>query len=171
MSNTTTKTQIAKAKSFAFRKDIYLLGIDSEGVKYWLESPSWDCGWYWGFGYVETYTNNNNPAIAKDIDSHSHIDSSFMGKVGNGGEYIHNIYDCPTFAATTFTTNEGWKLSELFKTFYQLKESAGMFGKGGSNITTNPCAETLKNEAWAKHINEVMIPTVTAAILKILTPQ
>ena len=48
-----------KQTTTAFKKKIYLLGADAEGTKYWLEAPSWDCDWYWGFGYVETYTNNN----------------------------------------------------------------------------------------------------------------
>ena len=55
------KKKMKKEKRFAFGKNIYLLGSDKDGVKYWLEEASWDCGWYWGFGYVETYTNNSNP--------------------------------------------------------------------------------------------------------------
>jgi hypothetical protein len=72
------KTQIKKEQNFAFGKDVFLLGQDKEGIKYWLEAPKFDCGWYWGFGYVETYTNNDNPGKAKDINSHQHIDSSFI---------------------------------------------------------------------------------------------
>lgn len=175
---TTTKQLIAKRTSNAFGKDIYLLGIDADGVKYWLEAPKWDCGWYWGFGYVETYTNNENPSKSRDIDSHQHIDSSFMGSSEyydhskgcfRKGEYIHNIYDCPTFAATTFDEKTGWTLSELFRSFYSLKESAEMFGRGGSHTTTNPCQSMLQNKEWAKHINEVMIPAVTKQIIDILS--
>jgi hypothetical protein len=46
---------LSKRKSHAFGKDIYLIGKDKSGTNYWLESPSWDCDWYWGFGYIETY--------------------------------------------------------------------------------------------------------------------
>jgi hypothetical protein len=62
-----------KKQSHAFGKDIYLLGKTTDGELIWLEAPSWDCGWYWGFGYVETYTNNRRPDLAKDISSHSHF--------------------------------------------------------------------------------------------------
>ena len=48
-----------KKKIHVFGKDAYLLGKDDQGIQYWLESPSWDCDWYWGFGYVETYTNKS----------------------------------------------------------------------------------------------------------------
>ena len=176
---TTQKAIIAKKKSFAFGKDVYLLGTNSDGIKYWLEAPKWDCGWYWGFGYVETYTNNSNPEKAKDIESHQHIDSSFMGvseyyDTEKGcfrkGEYIHNIYDCPILASTTFSKETGWVLSELFKSFYNLKTTAEVLAKGSSHITTNPCADIIKNEAEVKRINEVVIPAITAKILELLTP-
>ena len=67
-----------KQTTVAFNKKIYLLGADAEGTKYWLEAPSWDCGWYYGFGYVETYTNNNYPNRSRDINSHQHFDGLFL---------------------------------------------------------------------------------------------
>lgn len=64
---------IEKKTYFAFKKNVYLIGINTEGEKVFLEEPSWDCGWYWGFGYLEVYTNNNNPSRAKDVSSHTHF--------------------------------------------------------------------------------------------------
>ena len=72
--------KIEKKKTEAFGKKTFLLGEDEEGVKYWLTAAKWDCGWYWGFGYIETYTNNKNPNNARDISSHSHWNSSIVGK-------------------------------------------------------------------------------------------
>ena len=181
MTTTNTKKEvISKQQSRAFGKDVYLLGIDEDGTKYWLQAPKWDCGWYWGFGYVETYTNNNRPDLAKDINSHQHIDSSFLGKLEyydtekgcfRQGEYIHNIFRCPKLSASTFTESEGWTLTELFNTFYSLKESAELFGRGGSHTTTNPCKDTLLNKEWTNHINTVLIPTITSKIIEILQPK
>ena len=164
----TTATVLNKQKSHAFGKDTYLLGSDNDGIKYWLEAPKWDCGWYWGFGYVKTYTNNSSPSKAKDINSHQHIDSSFMGNIG--GKYVHNIFDAPTLKNKTFSESEGWVLSELFKTFYTLKKTAELYNRGGSHLTTNPLADLLKDTDAEKHINEVLIPAVTAKIIEILTP-
>lgn len=28
----------------AFGKKVYLLGMDKNAIKYWLEEPKWDCG-------------------------------------------------------------------------------------------------------------------------------
>lgn len=163
------KNLIKKQSTHAFGKDIFLLGRDTDGTQYWLEKASWDCGWYWGFGYVETYTNNRNPSKSRDINSHQHIDSTFMGKMSNG-DYVHNIYDCPLLAEVTFTKEEGWILSELFKSFYQLKQSAELFGRGSAHITKNPCSELIKNEDWSKQINHEILPLVFEKIYTILSP-
>jgi hypothetical protein len=176
-----TKMVLAKQKRHAFRKDIYLLGQDEDGRNYWLEAPSWDCSWYWGFGYVETYTNNKSPKKSRDILSHEHIDSSFMGsqEVYNHekqcfvkGEYIHNIYDSPRLVKTTFTSDEGWKLSELFEQFYLLRKMAEFTHKEkpGCNVTTSPVNHG-KMSGWNEHINEFMIPMITAEIMRILSPE
>ena len=174
------KNTLKKQTSHAFGKDVYLLGNNADGVAYWLEAPKWDCEWYWGFGYVETYTNNRRPDKAKDIASHQHIDSSFMGsvevydtdkQVWKKGEYIHNIYDSPKFVNTTFSEKEGWTLSELFATFYHLRKSAEFFAKGGMHLITNPLASSLRDEKLAKKINEELIPAITSKIIQILSPE
>lgn len=174
----TTTQQLKKRQSFAFGKDIYLLGQDSDGTNYWLEAPKWDCGWYWGFGYVETYTDNENPSKARDMESHQHIDSSFMGsqeyydsekQCSRKGEYVNNIYDSPRLPIKTFTENEGWELSELFNQFYFLREAAENFGRGKCH-TANTKAPKWEKKDLAKEINEVHIPAVTKRILEILTP-
>ena len=45
---------IKKETKKVFNKNNYLLG-KRNGVKIWLVEASWDCGWYWGFGYIEEY--------------------------------------------------------------------------------------------------------------------
>jgi hypothetical protein len=173
------KNTIKPKKDNAFGKEVYLLGSDQDGIFYWLEAPKWDCGWYWGFGYVETYQKNRKPSKAKDIDSHRHIDSSFLGvqeiydtekQVWKKGEYIHNIYDSPKFVNTTFDEKTGWILSELFQRFYTLIKSAEMFGRGGCHTTTYE-SFSLKKEDWSKEINEKLIPEITAEIIRLLSPK
>jgi len=146
-----------------------LLGIDAQGVALWLTPPSWDCSWYWGFGYIHSK------------GSHSH----FSGLVGKqeywdsekgcfrNGEYINNIYDSLQLIETTFSYNEGWDISELFKQFYLLKEMAEFIRreKPGCNIATSPVDHNvLEVKEWNKHINTVMIPLITAKIMEILSP-
>lgn len=136
-----------KQKSHAFGKDIYLLGKDRNGDLCWLEAPSWDCGWYWGFGYVEIYTWQKRPDLSKDITCHIHIDG-ILDK-----HKSLNLY----FSDTTFTKKEGDRLDYLFTEFYQLKEQASRTHKIAPEI--------------AKEVNEVKIPFITDEIIKILTPK
>lgn len=155
--------QLPKQKTLAFKKDVYLLGADENGVKYWLEAPSWECGWYWGFGYIETYTNNDYPSKSKDINSHEHA-TDFMSKwftEWNGSK--------PQLAVMTFTEREGWELSELFKQFYFLKESAEYFKNGKANVSDTVAPRWEKPE-FVTEINQILIPAITSRILEILTP-
>jgi hypothetical protein len=175
----TTKTIIQKQKNHAFGIDIYLLGIDEQNKKLWLEAPKWNCGWYWEFGYVETYTNNKNPHLSKDIQSHSHI-SGFLGeqekydfekKAFVKGDFVHNLINYPKLNRATFTEDESWQLTELFKQFYLLKEMAEFCYKDlpGCNDTTSPVNHGDLSD-WYDKINKVMIPAITAKIIEILTP-
>lgn len=141
-----------------------LLGKDSEGVRYYLEAPSWDCGWYWGYGYITTK------------DSHQHADGEFKpDRSDDEKRREYNSYDSDTNIFTgqflvekTFTPEQGWILRELMATFYQMKKQAELVGRGGMHQTSNPLKALLLDEAEAKRINETVIPTITEAITIIL---
>lgn len=149
-----------KIKSRAFNKDVYLLGEDKDGTWYWLEEAKWDCDWYWGFGYIETYTRNKEPSRAKDIESHQHADD-FYPKWWQGDE--------PILTAITFTEKEGWELAELLKQFYILKESAEYFGRGKAYMADTKI-EPYKKPELVEEINKVRMPIIFNRIYEILTP-
>ena len=150
-----------KQKSNAFGKNVYLLGADENGTKYWLEEGKWDCGWYWGFGYIETYTRNNDPKNSKDINSHEHADN-FLSEFwnGTGGKLTDPV----------FSFSEGYELAELLKQFYILKDTAELLGRGGAHITTAKISEYKKPEL-VKEINEIRIPEVMNRIYQLLDPR
>lgn len=153
-----------KQKSHAFDKDVYLLGTDTDGIYYWLQAPSWDCEWYWGFGYIETYQNNKYPDRTKDIDSHSHA-TEFMS------EYFTEFNGSkPILKETTFNEQEGWELSELFAQFYHLQKQAEFWGVGKMHVA-NTQIKSWEDKALADKINKEMIPVVMARIMQILSPE
>ena len=119
----------------------------------YLTSPSWDCGWYWGFGYL----GNEN--------CHYHID-------GLTEHESINLFDAfkKHFGESLIIKNDNdlWKLCELFQTFYTLKETAELFRCGGSHYTENPCKELLIDKNLVTKINEVLIPNIIDEIYKIL---
>jgi hypothetical protein len=145
---------LKKRISKAFGKNIFLLGEDEQEIKYWLEEPTFDCGWYWGFGYIETYTNNKNPKGAKDINTHEHASKFypefFLGRL----------------VKTTFTEKEGWLLAELFRSFYLFRDLAEFYTYGNCHITESIFKP---DSAKAKEINKEIIPKITAKIIEILS--
>ena len=169
---------IDKRKETAFGKDIYLLGKKKDSEFIWLEKASWDCGWYWGFGYIETYTNNNSPSKSRDISSHSHW-SGLVGKqeIYNhekrcfvlSSDYIHHLNDNPDLESTVLTDSESWELADLMQTFYTLKDTAELFHSGNSHLTATEI--DLKDAEMENYINKVLLPKVFERIYQILTPE
>jgi hypothetical protein len=143
----------------AFGKKIYFLGTGKNGANYYLEAPSFDCGWYWGFGYVETYTNNKKPNLSRDIRSHEHFDGLFFGN----GQTAFDTYKS-FFSRSSLSDNDIWKLCDFMKTFYNLRETASIVGRGYSYITERAKLETLKDLEMVKTINEIMLPVLFSKI-------
>lgn len=152
-----------KEKRFVFGKDVYLLGQDENGKKYWLEAASWDCNWYYGFGYIETYTNNDKPEKSIDINSHEHYNTKIL-KNGLLPDNFRKI-----FINTPLNDEEIWQLNELMTTFYTIKRYMELLYRGTSNITNNPSKNIIKNEKeWSRLKNEVL-PDLFKKIYDILT--
>lgn len=117
-----------------------------DGRSIFLSVPTFDCGWYWGFGYL------GNSQCHFHLDSLDSMDSSLVNK---------NMYDqLKLLFGDSLTIADGklWKFCEVVQTIYTLKKAAEVFGRGGSYYTSNPDAELLKNQEWVNHINYVLIP-------------
>ena len=106
---------IKKANYRMFGKNIYLIGINSEGEKVFLEQASWDCGWYWGFGYLETYTNNRQITRSKDISSHSHFSNFDENNILN---------DWHTLESCVLSINDLNRLKQMMREALQLGNEA-----------------------------------------------
>lgn len=157
---------IKKIRSRAFGKDCYLLGADKKGVWYWLEAAKWDCDWYWGLGYVESYTRNESPITSKDVSSHNHFDSMFLGKAASCKDMFDEF-----FVETPLNDNEVWKLLELMNAAYIARRYSDMLYSGGAHISENPMKETIRNEVEYKRINEEVIPALMAEVYKLLSEE
>ena len=148
---------LEKRKIHRFNRDMYLLGVDDEGIEYWLEEPSWDCGWYWGFGYIETLNKTKT-----DIESHQHATD------------FYTEWKSKVLKQTTFTEAESWGLCELFDDFYTLRELADAQYHNGKlgNYTSERHGfdfNTLFKDGMV--INRDCLPFVMGKIISILTPE
>jgi hypothetical protein len=171
------KHVVKKHTDTAFGNRYYLLGVNEDRCPVWLQEPSWDCGWYWGCGYVNTFQHGRLPSLAKDIDSHRHADGYLFGQIRQGPSnhenYVHSVYESPNLVKTTFTAKQGWELGELFAQMYLLKDMAAFCSRSrpGCNVSGSNPVEHGDCTDMAKRINQVMLPAVFKAIEKILTEE
>lgn len=110
------------------------LGKNESGNIY-LSKHSWDCGWYWGFGYLG---NSGN---------HYHF-SSYLGHYGNDNKTdVKEV-----FTDTWITQNQWWILRDLFIQAYALKKAAETYKLGGHQ-TSAAAPYRVVNEDMASRLN------------------
>jgi len=123
--------------------------VDCENI--YLSAPSWDCDWYWGFGYL------GNKAC------HYHL---------NGIDKNINLHDAllEHFGDSLVIKNDGvlWTFCELVKTAYTLKETAEVFGRGSSNYTNNPCSSLIIDKKKVDEINKIILPKIFDEIYRLI---
>jgi hypothetical protein len=134
--------------------------------KVYLSAPSWDCDWYWGFGYLGNKTMHFHVNGLKTIDRYN------VEKNVREYEFV-NLFDGfkKKFGDSLVVTDDKdlWKLCDLFQSFYTLKEVAALYRGGCSHYTdVNNIGLNLTNLAQYKEINYELIPKIFDAIYDIL---
>ena len=124
------------------------LGTSHDNGRIYLTPPSWECD-YWGWGYIgNNHVHYHLNSLFKDTNMHYGIKAHFK-------------------SFTAVEPKDLWTFCELVRTFYYLKETSDVLTRGGSNYTTNPCQELIKDADYAKHINTVLIPAIFAETYKL----
>lgn len=142
---------------------LYLLGKDKDGEQYWLQAPSWDCGWYWGLGYIEILSNKQNPELSRDIELHTHFKNLFLkDKI-----YAEDLFE-KLFVETTLNENEIYQLMDYMITCYNLKTTAEILRRGYSHHTEEAKIDILKNKDFANYINKILLPAIFERIDNLL---
>ena len=147
------------------------------GRAIYLEDFSWDCGWYWGGGWI---TGRN---------FHTHFDGCFLDLIDPRGHSLGAFFTpwttIPEYAKdhakivrngaavwedldffldnAQYTPEEWWRIKDLFKQFYALKAAAECFqygghcsGKGRNPQELNPWLAKAMN----KQIETIIIPEI-----------
>jgi len=144
----------------------HYIGIN-DWKKVYLSAPSWDCGWYWGFGYLW------------NKDCHYHLDWLTKIQTYNSEKQVFeyeflNLKDWIVKHFTDLQIKEGsiWTFTELMNTAYKLKEVVWILAKWSSNYTDNPLWELIRNNDESVRINEEVLPAIFLEIEKcFLTPE
>ena len=129
-----------------------ILLFKADNNRYYLRKPKFDCGWYWGLGYLATGRG-----------SHLHFDTYFENK-----PFCDALAD---FDDTPFTKEESYIITDYMGQLYTLSEMADMLHLGNTHVTSNAkVLEQFKeqNTAEYKRICNVLIPTVWNALVDVL---
>lgn len=127
---------------------IYLGTINNE--KIYLSKHSWDCGWYWGFGYLG---NKNLYFHIESLIESRYIKDSLisLNKEVNNNKF-YNIETI--FTKTWIDQADWWILRDLFIQAYALKHCAEVYKYGGHQTTVLGITDIIKNESMQDTINK-----------------
>ena len=123
----------------------YLGKRKEDGKRVYIAAPTWDCNWYWSFGYLQATGEHFHLRNYGNISWRDALERDYILNVKLRGDSL-------------------WKFYELAKTAYKLKEAAEILGFGCSHVTDNPLAEVIKNKAEVDRINQIVLPQIFDAI-------
>src|ERR1041384_7917685 len=116
------KQKIESSQSYNPKEDhLYIQGEDI-----YLEEHSFDCGWYWGFGYISA------------IGLHTHAEVFINQLIWHD---VNQVFEKSIFKSN----NDFWIFKDLLKQAYALKECAAVYQHGGHCIT-NEKTEVIKSK-------------------------
>ena len=109
------------------------------GDRIYLSKHSFDCGWYWGFGYI----GNSN--------LHCHFNKSFL----SNSKYCDELFRIPRY-----TNNQWWVIRDLYIQAYALKDCAEIYTHGGRQISGDD-TKIIQSNDKAKIINDDLEKVLT----------
>lgn len=156
----------------------YLGTIKSRPEKVYLQNFEWACGWYWSGGYI----------VSEDM--HCHFDGCFLDRPDSRGHSLGNFFDpwtkLPDYIKeekvqrisngaaiwedlsfflndSQYNAKEWWRIKDLFKQFYRLRDAAEVFqyGRHCTRHKRNPAEINLEMAKQINsHIETVIIPEI-----------
>jgi hypothetical protein len=151
-------------------KNKILLGIDKDTrEKIYLSKPTFDCGHYWGFGYLG---NKNCHYHLNAYQQKTHFlelaDGTYKHLIEKRNVHIKDCLEADYDLNPTIQANI-WVFCELALSIYTLKAAAEVLTRGGAHTTTNPCKDIIKDEKQAAHLNGVVLPEVIQTLWDLIT--
>ena len=157
-------------KKKKIRKDghnYYLLGVDKDGISYYLKEGEWACGWYWCFDTIDIPDGWTHFNTLFGRDESGHPVNLYDG-------FVDRMVKSPLYqpGESKIGHTSLWYICDLMASFYALKEAADVLGRGNSHYTEGtPLNDIIKDEAYTKHLNEDVLPAIIHKVEEILTPE
>lgn len=105
------------------------------GENVYLTKHKWECGWYWGFGYIG------------NKDSHYHFDS-LLENCNNGFVTASEIFEKTNIDDATW-----WLIRDLFTQAYALQKAAEVYRHGGHQTSRKGVTDIIIDDAMATRLN------------------
>lgn len=153
-----------------------------------LTDFKWDCGWYWSGGYIgnRNFHAHFVGAFLETVDVRGHsLDSegaTFVSSWMTVPEYVNpekvkvvrngaSVWEDLDFFLDNaqYDERQWWRIKDLFKQFYALKDAAEVFQYGGHCSSDGRTAGEVNKEMAAsinKHIESVVIVEIRKALDK-----
>ena len=134
----------------------WLLGKTERGERVCLEGFSWDCGWYWGGGYIHIYNRG-----AKEWRTHTHFDTYF----GEGHDLFTGIN--ARIKHHVLTTDQRWRLCDLMVQFYAFRRASECYHYGGGYTSKDRTEDEIQPAMSAvlnTHIETVIIREIRSLL-------
>ncbi len=161
---------MAKKLKLISQQKGWLLGKNDRNEYAYLQPFQWDCGWYWGGGYIEWYRQN------RSWGAHTHFSGLSKTERYDGSKQVwvredHNIFDGfkKHIPVRAITDAQLWRLCDLMVQFYALKEAAEVYQHGG-HMTSQGRTEAEIDKGMAAKINLHIELDIIPEVKKIFEP-
>ena len=141
----------------------------SDGAKIYLSAPTWDCGWYWSFGYLGNYREHYHLSNYQAKDHYFKLADGSIKLVREKRNICMRDALLEDYKLNPVLASNLWVFCELALTAYALKETAEVLNRGGSHMTKNPCDKIIQNKEEVDRINKIVLPAIFAEIEKLFS--
>lgn len=119
----------------------YYLGRGKEdGIYYFLQEPSFDCGWYWGVNYLEGFERLDLSRV-DDIEFHEHFMNYSSYRNQSWHDWLLKEVDSP------LSEKDRWLIMEIAASLNVITKYMELSYIGGSNMTeSNKVKAILQDE-------------------------
>ena len=153
-------------------KDKVFFGVNKDTSDYiYITKPTWDCDWYWSFGYL------GNRNCHYHLSSYQEKDMTFKDQ--NGKFHFFTIkrnkclHDCllEDYELAPVIKNNLWQFCEQSLTIYTLKDAYEVLYSGGSNNTTHALKDVVKDSEYAAKLANETLPKLLQAFWDLISQE
>jgi len=140
-------------------KNKIFFGTNKEtNEKIYLDKPTWDCNWYWSFGYLGS---KNCHYHLSGYNSKTHVFTTDKGELKHITESRNkHMYYCllEDYELNDTIKENLWSFCEQARTIYTIKDAYEVIHRGGSNYTHHPLKNKVKDSRKASSWATKLLP-------------